>query len=64
MTWTEGDMAEEKPASRPSIDNELAIAGREFAEAVRSGDGLKVARAYKALKTICEAEAEVEEEMY
>lgn len=64
MAWYEPDVAQkEKPSTRPSIDDELAIAGREFAEAVKSGDGLKVAEAYKALKVICEAETEAESRM-
>lgn len=57
------DPVNEKPSMRPSIDEELAIAGREFAEAVRGGDGAKVVRAYKALKAMCEAEGEAEDSM-
>lgn len=58
--WYEADMANEKPATMPSVDDQLAVAGKEFAEAVKNGDGLRVAKAYKALKTICEMESEAE----
>lgn len=43
----------EAPAE-PEISEEEITAGKEFAAAVKNGDGRRVVETYRALKTLCE----------
>lgn len=52
----ESEPMEEEESGEVSED--LAMAGEDLASALKSGDGSKVARAFKALKELCEAEGE------
>lgn len=47
------DMAE------PEISEEEIQAGKDFAAAMKSGDGRRIVETYRALKTLCE-QAELE----
>ena len=52
-------MGEDMPLASPDISEEEITAGKEFAAAIKSGDGKRIVETYRALKVLCEqAEAE------
>lgn len=55
-----GDMPMEDEPEEESgeVSEDLAMAGEDLASALKSGDGAQVARAFKAMKDLCESEGE------